>query len=308
MEMRVEPEPGELRQVPLGVLDERLIRYRLQSPQAERRMARSLERYGQLAPLVVCPQQETLVLVDGFKRLHAARTLKGMTHLSVRPLELDASGAKAAIYTLNRHGSVPQELEEAWIVHALVREDGLQQVEAARLLGRHKSWVNRRLAMLERLAQEAVAELRLGLLTPSLARQLVRLPMGNQAEALQSARNSCLTSVELRGVVDLLLSSGTAEQKQFVLEDPRRALRQAQPNYVIAWDPRLSTAGNRAARQLAQLLDGLAKMHTWLRYQGRSVLAACDREPLLPGFQRLEQETKNVTEAVGDFWKELQQP
>ena len=60
--------------------------------------------------------------------------------------------AKAAIYGLNQTGRRPQEWEEAWIVHALVREDGMTQVEVAELLGRHKSWVCRRLALVEKLA------------------------------------------------------------------------------------------------------------------------------------------------------------
>ena len=33
-------------------------RYRLHVPEAERAMARSLKRYGQLSPLVVCQRQE----------------------------------------------------------------------------------------------------------------------------------------------------------------------------------------------------------------------------------------------------------
>ena len=59
-----------------------------------------------------------------------------------------------------------RELEEAWIIHALVREDGMSQVEVAELLGRHKSWVCRRLALLERLGSKARDELRVGLLSP----------------------------------------------------------------------------------------------------------------------------------------------
>ena len=38
-------------------------------------MARSLERYGQLSPVVVCRRQERYELIDGFKRLGAARGL-----------------------------------------------------------------------------------------------------------------------------------------------------------------------------------------------------------------------------------------
>jgi DNA-binding NtrC family response regulator len=65
-----------------------------------------------------------------------------------RLLAADERHAKAAIYGLNRAARPTQELEEAWIVQALVREDGLNQVEVAELLGRHKSWVCRRLAVL----------------------------------------------------------------------------------------------------------------------------------------------------------------
>ncbi len=47
-----------------------------------------------------------------------------------------------------------RELEEAWIIQALVREDGLSQVEVAEL-GRHRSWACRRLALIERLGFKA---------------------------------------------------------------------------------------------------------------------------------------------------------
>lgn len=298
----------QLRALPLECLDERLQRYRLIQPQRERMMADSLRRYGQLAPIVVCLHQGDYVLIDGFKRLHAARSVSGLSRLEARRLDVDEQGAKAAIYNLNRIGQRPVELEEAWIVHALVREDQLAQVEAAQLLGRHKSWVNRRLALLERLCEEALAELRLGLLTPSLARQLTRLPMGNQAAALAVAREASLTSTELSGVVDLLLASSTVQQTQFVLGDPRAALRQAEDRFVHSWDPRLSVSGNRAAKRLALLLDCLAKMHNWLRYQGRGELKACDREPLRSGFSRLAGEARQVAEATEDFLQELSLP
>lgn len=294
--------------IALENIDVRLQGYRLQNAAIERKLFESLERYGQMTPVVVCRLDQENVLIDGFKRLRAARRLQGMTFLRARMLEVDEPGAKAAIYNLNLLHQRPQELEEAWIVHSLVREDGLSQVEAARLLRRHKSWVNRRLALLERLCTDAREELRLGLLTPSLARQLTRLPRGNQAEVMRAARESSLTSRELGGVVDLLLASSTQEQKDFVLRDPRKALRQSEDCYVHYWDPRLSTAGNRAAKQLAFLLDSLAKMQSWLRYQGRGQLQACDREPLQAGFQRLNRESRLVAEAVADFLEELQTP
>lgn len=309
--MTLHSEPwttDEVRTLSLESLDERLHRYRLAQPKLEQSMARSLKRYGQVSPIVVCVHDDAYVIIDGFKRLHAARTLKGVSCLSARRMDVDEQGAKAALYNLNSITSRPLELEESWIVHALVREDGMSQVEAAELLGRHKSWVNRRLAMIERLCSAAQEELRLGLLTPAVARQLTRLPMGNQAAALTTTRDASLTSTELSGVVDLLLASSTNQQTAFVLGDPRRALRQADERYVHAWDPRMSVAGNRIAKRLAFLLDALAKMHSWLRYQGRGDLQACDREPLEGGFEKLVIEARQVAEASGDFLQELKLP
>ena len=185
-------------------------------------MARSLRQYGQLTPVVVCLREGRPELLDGFKRRSAAALLPWRT-LSARLIEADETRAKAAIYGLNRTGSRPQQLEEAWIVYALVREDGLTQVQAAELLGQHKSWVCRRLALLERLADEAKAELRLGLLPPSLARQLTRLPVGNQAVVLATVRREALTAVEVRSLIDLLRGANP-EQEQFILSKPARGV------------------------------------------------------------------------------------
>src|ERR1035438_8476224 len=87
-------------------------------------MARSLERYGQLSPVVVCRRQERYELIDGLKRLGAARGLAQIPHLSARLMEADERTAKAAIYGLNRAGGRTRELEEAWIIQALVSAGG----------------------------------------------------------------------------------------------------------------------------------------------------------------------------------------
>jgi len=76
------------------------------------------------------------------------------------------------------------ELEEAWLVQSLYREDELTQPEIARRLNRHKSWVWRRLMLVESLEPEVQAQVRLGLLAPRSAVAVGRLPRGNQRAAL----------------------------------------------------------------------------------------------------------------------------
>ena len=301
-------EVGEVRQIPLALFGERYRRYRMPDAGVEAALTRTLRHYGQIAPVVVCLREETPEILDGFKRLAAARTIPQWTALGARLLAADERMAKVAIYGLNQTGQHTQELEEAWIVFALVREDGLSQTEAADLLGRHKSWVCRRLALLERLDETAREELRLGLLGPTAARSLVQLPAGNQIEILSCVRREGLTTAELRGVVGLVAAAATRQQIDYVLEKPRQALAQSESGMGVTTDPRLSAAGNRVSRQLATLLDQLSRMETWLRQRGRAELRGSDRRILAERFVRLGVDAHAVAELSRDLGQELSQP
>lgn len=299
---------GQVTAVRLDELGDQFRRYRLRVPQAVQAMAQSLRRWGQCAPIVATVRQERPQVLDGFTRREAAHQVRGMTTLLVRLIELDDQHAKAAIHGLNQTGRRPYELEEAWLVQALVREDGLAQSEVAELLGRHKSWVCRRLALLEKLTDEVRQELEVGLLTPSAAREIARLPAGNQSEILDVSRREALNNEELGGVVRLLLGSVTAEQKLFVLTKPREALGQVGAPQREGWDPRLSARGNHVSKQMAVLLDRLAWMENFLGCRGWTALMASDRLVLGPVFARLARDANCVAEGAGDLALEMSRP
>jgi ParB-like chromosome segregation protein Spo0J len=297
---------GQVTAVRLDELGNHFRRYRLRVPQAVQAMAQSLRRWGQCAPIVATLREEKPQVLDGFTRWEAAQQVRGMTTLSVRLIDVDDRRAKAAIHGLNQTGRRPHELEEAWIVRALVREDGLSQPEVAELLGRHKSWVCRRLALLEKLCADVRQDLEVGLLSPTAAREIARLPAGNQSEVMDVTRREALSGEELRGVVRLLLESVTAEQKLFVLAKPREALGHAGEPEQKGWDPRLSTRGNRLSKQLAVLLDRLAWVENFLDCHGWTSLTAADRLVLGPIFLRLSRDAKCVADGAGDLAVEMQ--
>jgi ParB-like chromosome segregation protein Spo0J len=299
---------GRVIPVRLDELGDRFRRYRLRVPQAVQAMAQSLRRWGQCAPIVATVRDERPQVLDGFTRWEAARQVRGMTTLLVRLIDVDDRRAKAAIYGLNQSGRRPHELEEAWLVQSLVRDDGLSQVEVAELLGRHKSWVCRRLALLERLCTEVRQDLEVGLLTPSAAREIARLPAGNQSEVLELSRRQSLSGEELGGVVRLLLGAVTDEQKRFVLSKPREALGQAGAEPRAGWDPRLSARGNRVSKQLAALLDRLAWAENFLECRGWTGLMAADRLVLGPALARLARDARCVADAAGDLAVEMGRP
>jgi ParB/RepB/Spo0J family partition protein len=179
-------------------------RLRLVHPKADAGMVDSLRQFGQIFPVVVVVLGERYELVDGFKRLRALKHL-GYERVKARVVDLGVHALKAAMIALNRRKGAISDLEEGMVVHSLCREDGLSQVEVALLLGRHKSWVCRRLSLIERLCDEALEHIRLGLIPTSIGRELCRLPRGNQQAALHTILKYRLCSRESARLVSLLL-------------------------------------------------------------------------------------------------------
>lgn len=167
--------------VAIGELGEQLARLRLCEPDAVAAMEKSLTHHGQLTAALVFVRSDGLEVIDGFKRVQAARRL-GWQKLRIRQCTADAVQATVQIAALHAGRGLTQ-LEEGWIVRALYRDHGLTQPAIAARLARHKSWVCRRLLLVEALDSEAQARVRLGLLSPRAAVALTALPRGNQVAA-----------------------------------------------------------------------------------------------------------------------------
>lgn len=189
---------------------EALLEVRLCVPEAELKMRRSLSMLGQLTPVQVYREDGKLELIDGFKRLHAARAMS-WPRLRAEVQQVDAAGAKVRLWRCNA-GTGLSEIEEAWLVRALYRDDKLTQPQIGQLLVRHKSWVCRRLMLVEGLSDGVTADVRLGLLSASAVRELARLPRGNQDEAAHAATSRGLTSRQVMHLVDALLGLGVADE------------------------------------------------------------------------------------------------
>jgi ParB-like chromosome segregation protein Spo0J len=178
-------------------------------------MERSLSRLGQLTAVVVNRTEAGLEVLDGFKRVRAAQAL-GWAVLRGEVLEVDGAGAKVRVWECNA-GAGLTELEEGWLVRALYREDGLSQPRIAQLLRRHKSWVSRRLMLVEGLSEEVQAQVRLGLLSATAARELGQLPRGNQEAVAQVVSRRGLTTRQTALLVARLREAGDEPERERVL-------------------------------------------------------------------------------------------
>ena len=115
-------------------------------------------------------------------------------------------------------------IQEAMLVRELIDTDGLTQTEAAGLLERHKSWVNRRLLMIRRLAPEIIEDLKLELLPPGSGPTLARLPPCNQSDFSATIQIHQLSATEIRNLADLWCMAKDQDTKQFLLKSPEEAL------------------------------------------------------------------------------------
>jgi hypothetical protein len=205
MVLRVTGEPTSTQDLAPSELGEALSSMRLCPPQAQQQMRVSLSRLGQLTPVQAYRVGPRLELFDGLKRLRAARELS-WPMLRVEVHGLDGAGAKVRLLCCNA-GSGLGELEEAWLVRSLYREDRLSQPQIAVLLGRHKSWVCRRLALAESLSDELSASVRLGLVTATATAELARLQRGNQDAVLRVITQRGLTTRQTAQLVHRLLAA-----------------------------------------------------------------------------------------------------
>ncbi len=207
-------EPNE-RSVPVADLGERLSALRLSESSALAAMRASLTRHGQLTPVRAFDDGRGLEVFDGFKRLRATRALGGQ---EVRVLALPVAAVEATIHMRELHaGRGLTALEEGWIVRALHREHQMTQGAIAARLSCHKSWVCRRLLLVEALETGVQADVRLGLLAPRAAMHVAALPRGNQLVAAEVVIRRGLTVRQSATLVRELTEAADGDAQQAVL-------------------------------------------------------------------------------------------
>ena len=203
----IEVAPGELGQS--------LRSLRLCPREAAEQMQLSLSKLGQLTPLQAYRVGENLELFDGLKRWRAAQQLS-WPKVRVEVHGLDGAGAKARLLHCNSTMGLT-DLEVAWVVRALYREDKLNQPQIAQLLGHDKSWVCRKLTLAEGLSDELTASVRLGLVSASTAVELARLHRCNQDAAAKAVIRRGLTRRQTSRLVESCLATAQ-EQVSKLLE------------------------------------------------------------------------------------------
>ncbi|MCJ7601739.1 MAG: ParB N-terminal domain-containing protein [Desulfobulbaceae bacterium] len=173
--------------VDIHQLELRYAHIRIKNEARVRRLAESLSRHGQLeAMLVVAGGDNRLILVDGYQRQAALRYLGQDTCLVAVVEEPESQ----ALYHLLIHRGERQweAVEEAGLIQELHRRFGCSLSEIGNRIGRDKSYVKRRLDLLESLPEEVLERVLAGFIsTWGASRVLVPLARANASDATRLA-------------------------------------------------------------------------------------------------------------------------
>jgi ParB family transcriptional regulator, chromosome partitioning protein len=207
-------------------LDLRFANARVAEPRAVERIARSIERGGQIVPCIAVADPpveilqgvERLVLIDGYRRVAALRRL-GRDTARVECWACDL--AEGVLGVLARSQSRPlAAIEEALLVRELVQGLGLSQHEIARRSGRDVSWVSRRLQLLVGLSEAILAAVTEGRLSTWAASRVVaplaRANSGHAERLVKALSDTPLATRELRQWFDHYQKAGRLTRERLV--------------------------------------------------------------------------------------------
>jgi ParB family transcriptional regulator, chromosome partitioning protein len=270
--------------------------FRLISPDAVRAMGLSMQTTGQLQPVILLKHDDGYYLIDGIKRYRAALEL-GLAELQSLVFEVNVVMAKSMIIHYNRHNSSLSMYEQGLIVQSLVQDHGLSQKEVAKAVRQSHSWVCRRLSLVERLLPEVQDALRMGSITVSHGRELVKLPRGNQGPALEVIINERLNCRESAIVVEKLLKAKSPQEVEYLYSKSREVIRQVLHGEKL-YDSRLSVHGNRLlkARELLRLQINI--LSGALQSEHTAQLPAEQQAMVLPAMNELVSPMDQLTEII----------
>ena len=159
-------------------------------------------------------------------------------------VDVDEQAAKVLLLSYNRTNQSMETWEEAMVLKSMLEGGALEQRHLARLVDRSPSWVSRRLSLIGRLDEAVATEIRMGTITSSHARALMRLPRGNQADLARVISHFHLSTRLSEHLVDAWLEAEDEDEKDFILSHPEHFLWNQHDLPDQSYDDRLSAYGN----------------------------------------------------------------
>ncbi len=283
-------------------LDLRFKKTRISRPKLLAQLVQSIAQDGLHLPIQVADTGDALIVIDGYQRLNAFRTLNRdriPAYCSSQPLE-DAL-YKLFASQLNRKLDA---IEEAWLIKQLL-DEGQSRQSIAKNIGKGESWISQRLVLLDDLDAPYQQAIREGKLSSWVANRIfIPFARANGADAEQLLKAQCSSPFSTR---ELSLwyqhyQSSRGEKRNRMVAHPRLFLdslksqqkQKAQQQSgelgpLVKWlyelEKRVRHLGN-LEKSLASLLEPAPDLQTRGRIEKQAVIAQ----------QHIEKITRTLTQ------------
>jgi ParB family chromosome partitioning protein len=273
----------------LHQLEMRYESLRKRHPVQERQLLASLAEIGQQLPIVVIGEAARFVVIDGYKRVRALRRLSRDT---VRGTRWETSEVEALLLERRMRQASEDALDQAWLIATLQERFGLSLDELARGFEHSKSWVSRRLGLIQVLPVTIQEQVRTGVLSAHAAmKYLLPLARPPAAAATELARAiaSCKPTTRQVGALCTGWRTGTERTRELILSSPHIYL-QAQ----VAQRAPESSATQRWLNDLSALAGIARRARKPLEQNLLPQLLESERTEVNDGFARARAEVDRL--------------
>ena len=290
-----------LEQIEIAHLNLKYSHTRVRDIAAAGRMSESMERFGQISPVIVVPAEPFgFTLMDGYIRV---RALKRCAEDTVKAQVWQCSEQDAMLQVLARTQDRKWEVfEQAVLIQELKVHFQLSHARIAGSLGKDKSFVTRRLALLDSLDDQMRAHIRDGTLSVwSATRVIAPLARANPQHAkilTDTLVKEALSTRELATVFKHYKRSNKKTRMEIVSR-PQLFLKVLEQQEAEAQGKQIGQGPEgkwvKDIRVVKHMLVRLEKDTALVMYQNQSQL---DRRVLLTAFEQMRAAFFSLTDEI----------
>lgn len=193
---------NQISDVDFHLLDLRYGHTRIKNAKTLAKLQNSVNIYGQIVPALAVPEKDRYILIDGFQRLAA---LKACGHDCIK-IQFVNENESDSLFTLlvKNNDRKLETVEQAALIQELHNRFSYSFQEIANHLGRDKSWVKRRLDLVDSLPEEVLQAVMTGKLSSwTASRVLVPLARANEQDCLNLTKKIIENPLSSRELVCL---------------------------------------------------------------------------------------------------------
>lgn len=272
--------------IPTLELELSLSELRIMNVSRKEQIEQSMREQGQLQPIIVREYEGDYQVIDGFKRVYSAMDLM-IEYMKCYVVDVDDQEAKVLLLSYNRTNQSMEVWEEAMVLKSMLEGGDLEQRQLAELVGRSPSWISRRLSLISKLDEEVALEIRMGIITSSHARALIRLPRGNQVDLARVISRFHLSTRLCERLVDEWLEAENEEEQRVILTHPEHFLWHQHDLPDQPSDDRLSAYGNELMQGVMNIWPQLDLVRISLENRRFGDLVPSEQEIIYPFLEEL---------------------